>query len=166
MKKKIINPYIKEKPVEEYQCFGCSPNNKLGLKLQFSDCGSNEIEAFWKPEPHFEGFFKILHGGIQATLQDEIAGWLVFTKCKTSGVTQSLNVKYLKPVYVTDAKLRITAQLKHMEGKYAIINTRVYNSDGEICSEGELSYYIFPEAIAKRKHQYPGADAFYDKGDL
>ncbi len=163
MKKRIVNPYTTERPAEEYQCFGCSPNNNLGLKLQFTDCGPNEIEAFWKPEPHFEGFFKILHGGIQATVQDEIAGWLVFTKCKTSGVTQSINIQYLKPVYVTDNELRISATLKHVEDKKAIIHTKLMNSDGEVCSEGEVVYYLFPEAVAKKKHQYPGVDAFYNK---
>lgn len=161
MKKKIVNPYTIERPANDYQCFGCSPNNKLGLKLQFIDCGENEIEAFWKPEPHFEGFFKILHGGIQATLQDEIAGWLVFTKCKTSGVTQSLSINYLKPVFVTDEKLRIHAQLTRIEDKKAFIHTTLMNSNDEVCSEGEVVYFIYPEAVARRKHQYPGVDSFY-----
>jgi uncharacterized protein (TIGR00369 family) len=162
MKKTIKNAFAQELKQEEYQCFGCSPHNEHGLKLRFTDTGENEIESIWKPEAHFEGFFKILHGGIQATLHDETAAWLVFTKCKTSGVTQSLCVNYIKHVFVTDEKIRIIARLITLKEKLAVINTKLYNSANELCSEAEVNYFIFPEAVARRKFRYPGAEAFYE----
>lgn len=162
MKIPIRNPFTTSKPEEEYQCFGCSPFNKQGLRLTFTDIGEQEIETIWKPESHFEGFFNMLHGGIQATLHDEIAGWLVFSKCGTSGVTQNLHVNYLKHVFVTDEKIRMTAILKEKEEKKAVITTRLYNSSGEICSEAEVTYFLFPEPVAKRKFHYPGAEKFYN----
>ena len=38
----------------------------------------------------FAGFHDILHGGIQATMMDEIASWVVLVKLDTSGVTYPL----------------------------------------------------------------------------
>lgn len=161
MKRKIINPFIEKHSPGEFQCFGCSPINDIGLQMTFYDTGS-QIEANWKPKKHFEGFFHVLHGGIQSTLQDEIASWVVFTKCETSGVTKELKIAYHNPVYVTDSEIRITAKLIKHEGKTAIIHTELFNSEGILCSEAEVEYFVFPEAVAKRKHGYPGVDAFYE----
>ncbi|MBN1119182.1 MAG: PaaI family thioesterase [Bacteroidales bacterium] len=162
MSHKIINPFAVLDRGERYNCFGCSPNNALGLQLHFQDCGENEIESFWQPQKHLEGFFNVLHGGIQATLHDEVAGWIVFTKCKTSGVTQNLNVKYLKPVFINGPKIRIAGKLIEIKDKTAIIKTGIYNSEGQLCSEGEVEYFVFPEAVAKKRHFYPGVEAFYE----
>lgn len=162
MKKKVKNPFAQNNKNEDYHCFGCSPFNEIGLKLSFSVLDDELIESIWKPKAHFEGFYRVLHGGIQATLHDETAAWLVFTKCKTSGVTQSLNINYLKPVYITDNQVRTTARLIQVKEKKAIISTKLFNSNNELCSEGEVTYFIFPEAIAKRKYNYPGVEAFFD----
>ena len=160
MKRQIQNPFAKMFGKNEYKCFGCSPYNELGLQLKFTEEGDS-VTALWEPKKHFEGFFNILHGGIQSTLQDEVAGWLVFTKCKTSGVTKKMQVEFLNPVYVTDKEIKVKAQLREMSERIARIQTQLFNSGGEVCSSGEIEYYIFPEAVAKRKHSYPGIESFY-----
>lgn len=163
MKRKIVNPFIKQHAEGEFQCFGCSPINNIGLQMNFYDLGDS-IETKWIPKKHFEGFFHVLHGGIQSTVQDEIASWVVFTKCKTSGVTKELKITFHHPVYVTDSEIRITAELVKQEEKSAMIHTKLYNSEGKLCSEAMVEYFIFPVAIAKRKHGYPGVAAFYESG--
>lgn len=160
MKREIINPYIDVFAKENYKCFGCSPHNDIGLKMNFADLG-DLVECIWKPNIQFEGFSKILHGGIQATLQDEIASWYIFAKCGTTGVTRSMNIQFLNPVFITDKEIRITATLQKREEKLAIIITQLFDADNKLCSEGELVYFIFPEAVAKRKHNYPGVEKFY-----
>jgi len=41
----------------------------------------------------------MLHDGIQATLLDEIADWVLIVKLGTSGVTKNLNINYVKFVF-------------------------------------------------------------------
>ena len=65
---KIINPW---EGMEGYFCFGCAPNNESGLKMEFYEDG-DEIVSKWVPEARFQGWLNTLHGGIQATLLDEI----------------------------------------------------------------------------------------------
>ena len=86
MKNEIHNPYQK---IEDYNCFGCSSTNKLGLKMDFIE-EEDGIYSYWTPEKHFQGWMGILHGGIQATLLDEIASWVVFVKLGKSGVTSEI----------------------------------------------------------------------------
>ena len=102
-KKHIINPW---KEVEGYDCFGCSPDNPIGLHMDFTEEGE-DIVCHWHPQAHFQGWVNTMHGGILSTLCDETAGWVVFRKLQTSGVTTELNVRYKKPVMTTDDTITI-----------------------------------------------------------
>ena len=59
---KIINPW---KGLEGYNCFGCAPDNEVGVKMEFYEDG-DEIVSIWKPRPEYQGWIDTLHGGIQA----------------------------------------------------------------------------------------------------
>ena len=102
--KKIINPFSHYSE-EDYNCIGCSPNNKTGLNLQFFDTGESLV-THWKPENKYMGYKNVLHGGMQALLMDEIAGWVTYIKCQTVGVTSEMNVKYVGSIYETQFGLK------------------------------------------------------------
>lgn len=157
--KKIRNPFVEK---EGYNCFGCSPGNKLGLNLTFSEDGEF-IVSKWLPKSQFQGWQNVLHGGIQATLLDEIASWLVFIKLNTSGVTSRMDVKLKKPVYTDKGELILKAKLKEMNRNIAVIETWLYNPEMELCTYGLMHYYTFKEEIAREKLWYPGSDAFYEE---
>ena len=158
--KKIINVHRNDDP-EKYRCIGCSPHNPIGIKLEFWDDGECIISK-WQPRPEFMGWVNVLHGGIQATLMDEIAAWVVYTKCATAGVTAELNVKYRKTVYTDQGEITIKGQLKEQNRRLAIIHTEIFNIKNELCAEADVKYFIFPEEVAKEKFYYPGVDAFYE----
>jgi len=46
------------------------------MKLEFWEDGG-ELYAEWEPQPHFVGWENVLHGGIQATLMEELAGLII-----------------------------------------------------------------------------------------
>ncbi len=158
--KKINNPWKDPKNDGVYNCFACSPYNNAGLQLDFWEDG-NDIVTKWKPTKEYEGWIGVLHGGIQATLLDEIGGWVVMLKLKTSGVTSEMNVEYLKPVKVTNGELTIRGHIVSEEGRFAKIEASLFNEVGEECARALLSYFVFPEKIAKARYQYPGIEAFY-----
>jgi acyl-coenzyme A thioesterase PaaI-like protein len=152
----IRNPFIGN---EGYGCFGCSPANPLGLALRFVDEG-DEISTRWAPRPEFAGFDGVLHGGIQATLHDEIASWYVFAKLGTAGFTSDLSIRYLSPVYLSKGDISLRASLAANDGKRATMRCTLYDGSGKSCSESDVSYAIVPEHIARRKFMYPGKEAF------
>lgn len=43
--RKIKNPWI---GVEKYNCYGCCPDNEMGLKMEFYEDG-DDIISFWNP---------------------------------------------------------------------------------------------------------------------
>jgi acyl-coenzyme A thioesterase PaaI-like protein len=159
MNREIINPFAGK---AGYNCFGCSPDNKLGLQLSFVNEGEY-IVAQWQPQPQFQGYQNLLHGGIQATLLDEIASWYVYARLLTAGVTSRLDVRYRKPVYTDKGALTLRARLKEKRRNLADIETELLNSDGEFCAGGVIQYFTFNEPTAREKYWYPGGEAFYAK---
>ncbi len=159
LERKIINPFS-GKP--GYNCFGCSPDNKLGLRLSFVNEGEYLV-AQWQPEPQFQGYQNLLHGGIQATLLDEIASWYVYARMQTAGVTSHLEVRYRKPVYTDQGSLKLRARLLEKRHNLADIETELLNSEGVLCAGGVIQYYTFNEQTAREKYFYPGAEAFYSE---
>jgi uncharacterized protein (TIGR00369 family) len=158
--KKIYNPFP---PIwlEKYTCFGCSPANEIGLRMQFYDAG-NELVAKWKPDPQYTGYPGIVHGGIQATLLDEIAAWTVYVKCETSGVTQEMKVIFHSPLRMEQGEATIKARLIEKTEKSAILQAEIFDSEGKLCSEATLNYYLYPITIAQKRFNYPGLQAFYE----
>lgn len=53
-------------------CFGCSPTNPIGLRLTFRRQG-DVVTARHEVPDHFHGAPGIAHGGIVATLLDEVS---------------------------------------------------------------------------------------------
>ena len=95
--------------MEDYNCFGCDPDNPIGLRLQFQLDG-DEVTARWEPHPNMQGYPAVIHGGIQATLADEIGGWYVMAMLGTAGVTRSLEIQYEQPARAAEGPFLLRAR--------------------------------------------------------
>lgn len=143
--RKIKNQWLKK---EGYDCFGCCPDNPLGVHMEFFEDG-DEVICYWKPQPHYQGWIDTLHGGIQATLIDECASWVVFRKLQTTGVTSKLEVKYRRSIMTTEPQITIRARLKKMRRNVAFLHVEIENSKGEVCTEGEAVYFTVSQEKAR-----------------
>ena len=150
--KKIKNPW-EHLLSEGYNCFGCSKHNPLGLKMDFYEDG-DDVVSIWHPDPNYQGWLNTLHGGIQATLMDEIGAWFVSRKMQTSGVTTHLNVRYHKQVPTgLDKSLEIRAHMRERRRNFLTLDvTLSYN--GEVCTSAEVIYFCFPEKKAREEYYF------------
>lgn len=153
---KLKNPYAR---FEGYSCFGCSPVNPYGLQMEFFK-DEEEIVCQWNPDEHFQGFHDILHGGIQSTMMDEIASWVVFVLLDTAGVTYQLNTRFRKPVHLSKGMLTIRASLVKQEKRVAEIAASLYDGENNLCSESTLKYFVMPREKAVKDLHFPGKEAF------
>jgi uncharacterized protein (TIGR00369 family) len=156
--RKIQNPYAKSGRAN-YQCFGCSPTNEIGLHLDFWE-EDGVVLAKWIPRKSLEGFVDVLHGGIQATLLDEIASWAVQTQCKTVGVTSSMEISYRRPVLISSGEISLRATIREAGTRMAIVETELLGNDGKLCATAVVKYFLFNAEKASAEYFYPGADAF------
>ena len=156
--KKIVNPYVK---VEGYNCFACSPYNENGLQMTFVEDGDYLISE-WTPKGFLAGYNNILHGGIQATLMDEIASWFIQIKMKTAGVTSNMNLRLKRTVHTNQGPLKLRAWLKEVRRNLVDVNVELINPDGKVGAEGVVTYYTFPQEIASEKLNFPNPDDFFE----
>jgi uncharacterized protein (TIGR00369 family) len=156
MIKRIINPYDSELNM----CFGCGQKNPIGLKLRFTE-SDDFLHATWQPNETYEGYPNVLHGGIIATLLDEIGAWCVSIKLGTAGVTSKMNTKYLNPVYINKGTISLRAKINEHSEKNAEIICQLFDSQQKLCAESVADYFIYTVEIARKRYRYPGRDAFY-----
>lgn len=155
--KKLSNPF---RLYENFACYACSPDNQQGLQMEFYEDG-DYVTSKWEPKTYLQGYWDILHGGIQTTLLDEIASWTVYVKAGTGGVTASINIRFKKPVYVNRGQLTIRGKLTEVSRKFAAIQGELFDHEGNLSAEADIRYFIYPEEVARKKLNYPGRDAFY-----
>jgi len=160
-RRKIINPF------DAYQnfCFGCGPKNQIGLKLLFEE-DDNKVYASWEPDRLYQGYINVLHGGIIATLLDEVSAWCVYLKACTAGVTSSMTVRYHRPVHISKGPVTVEAMITKKGKKSALISASLHDGEGRLCAEAELDYFIYPEEIARARYYYPGREAFICQSEL
>ncbi len=143
--KKIINPW-RHHP--QYNCFGCCPENPIGLHMEFFEDG-DDIVSTWHPEHNYQGWVNTMHGGILSTLVDETCGWVVTRKMQTSGFTTNLSVKFRKAVSTTEPTLTVRAHIIKQMRNLLFIHAEITNSKGELCVEGEATYFLMNQEKAK-----------------
>lgn len=148
--KRIINPW---RGMDGYRCFGCDPRSEQGLRMEFYEDG-DRIVSRWKPRPEFQGWVDTLHGGIQATLADEISSWVVFRKFQTSGVTSRMEVRYIKPIHTSEDHITLQATVVRQRRNIVDIEVKIFNSQDQLCTEALCIYFLFPKEKAHEEFHF------------
>lgn len=146
----IINPWVK---MTGYNCFGCSPDNPLGAHMRFfeenPDDLMSDIVSVWIPTQNHQSWINTLHGGMQATLLDEVCGWVVFKKLQTSGVTAKMEIRYKSAVSTVNGPLVLRARLKSEYHHVVAVEGELADVNGNILTTCECTYFSFPEEKAR-----------------
>lgn len=157
----IVNPFNN---LDGYHCFGCAARNDKGLNMEFQfDVENQMVVCEWNPKSHLQGYFNVLHGGIQATLIDEISCWAVYILLKTAGVTSRIDIRYRKAIGVDQGTITLYSKIEEVKRNLATVKTLIKNRNGEVCAEGIAQFFTYPEEAARAKLHYPGYDAFFGK---
>ena len=121
--------------------------------MSFAEDG-DYIVSTWQPSGTFQGWIDTLHGGIQATLIDEAAGWVVFRKLHTSGYTSKMDIRYIKPVSTAEGPVTLKARLINQKLMMAFIEVKLYNCHEELCADATCVYRVYPRDVAEREFHF------------
>jgi len=87
-----------DEPLEDDRmCFCCGERNPIGLKLTFTMGPEGRLSTVWRPRREHVGFKDLIHGGLVATVLDEVMARVIFER-GMPGVTASMETKLLLPV--------------------------------------------------------------------
>jgi uncharacterized protein (TIGR00369 family) len=125
-------------------CFGCSTSHPTGLRLRFRRDG-DVVSARYTVADRFHGAPGIVHGGIVATLLDEVSCAAIFFVREQMVVTGELTVRYARPCPV-DVPLDLTARVIDETSRYLVVEGTIRRDGVELArSTGKF----FPQKRAE-----------------
>lgn len=139
--------------VSPHACFACGELNAHGLHLVLHRAGDTcwtELTLL----PDFQGWEGIAHGGIVATILDEVMGWAL-AGVNAWGLTARMSIEYRRPVPV-GARIRGEGRLVGRRRRLLTLTGRLLDPEtGEVFATADATYVAAPEAqLAQLKARY------------
>ncbi len=116
-------------------CFACGLGNEHGLKLQFYELNGKELVAEYIVPEHFEGFPGIVHGGIIASMLDEmLSRAAMIGETDRFRMTAKLEIRYRAPV-PTGQPLKLHAVIEKRRERISFTKAELRLADGTLAAE-------------------------------
>jgi acyl-coenzyme A thioesterase PaaI-like protein len=124
-------------------CFGCSPTHPSGLNLRFRRRGERVLSRCTIAD-RFHGAPGVAHGGIVATILDEISCAAVNLVTDRWVMTGELNVRYERPCPV-EQPLDVTAAIvDRTHPRYWVVEAEVHRA-GERVARSTGKFFLRAE---------------------
>lgn len=117
------------------RCFGCGESNLAGLQLRFLLAEDGTVICPATIPDRFEGHPGYLHGGIIATLLDEIMSKVMRSR-GVLAMTRHMEVDYRRPV-PSNAPLRLEGHMTHQEGRKHWAEAKILDDGGTVLAAGK-----------------------------
>ncbi len=119
--------------VDDQMCFVCGKKNPAGLHLDFELVGQTQVRTSFLPTPAFQGFRDIVHGGIIATILDEV----MVNGCWLRGVrvvTGKLEVRLRRPARVGE-RLHFAGRILRDGRRTVDVESQAATAEGVVVAE-------------------------------
>ncbi len=135
---------------ENHNCFGCSPKNASGLKMEFYTNEEKDSVFSWFSIPdHVCGWGNLVHGGIVSTILDEAMGWASVVILKKLFLTKTMNVAFLKPVFVGQEITVVGNVHKIINDREAELQGVIYDGNREVCAKSSSIVSLFTLGVIR-----------------
>jgi len=124
-------------------CFVCGENNPLGLKLRFSE-QDGTVTATFVPRAEHAGFQNVTHGGVLATVLDEIMVWACAVATRRFAYCAEMTTRFHRPARPGE-ELRVSAELTaNRRGRIFEARSEIRDPQGALVAEGAGKYFPIP----------------------
>jgi uncharacterized protein (TIGR00369 family) len=129
-------------------CFVCGESNPAGLKLRFETDGRT-VQTRFVPQAEHVGFRQTVHGGLTATLLDEIMVWACAVQTKRFAFCAELIVRFLNPVRPGEALVASGKLVSNRRGKLFEARAELRDQAGLVLATASGKYLpIKPGEVA------------------
>jgi predicted thioesterase len=143
--------YDAEKQIHVPYCFGCSPDNPHGLKIDFTIKDNIVIGEFVSYTYHM-GPPDAVHGGIIATLIDESISFLGRGVLKEDVRTMRVEIVFRNQAPIGE-RLWVEARLQEEKSRKLIITAQVYTEKNTIAKATGTLYKVKKKQMGIRNSQ-------------
>ncbi len=113
---------------DDQMCFCCGSKNPIGLKLTFEPTPEGRLRTIWRPRKEHQGFKDIVHGGLVATVLDEVMIRMLYHR-GIEAVTGTLDTKLMKPLR-WGRDYRFEAWLVQDRGRAVLTEAEAFDAEG------------------------------------
>lgn len=121
----------------DHNCFACGRDNPIGMRLRI-EIGDGTARTSWQPAEDHVGWSDKVHGGLIATLLDEVMAWAP-SSFDSWAVTAEMTVRYRSPAMPGEA-LAATAHVAQRRRRIYEVVGEVRGADGRLVAEGRGRY--------------------------
>ncbi len=121
-------------------CFACGQSNPHGLRLKDFEFDGTYYSVKWHPSQYYQGWAGIVHGGIIATLLDEVMTRLLWEQ-GNQVATAELCIRYHEAVSLDD-ELTARARLVSRKRRFFETEAEVLLADGRVVASAHAKFLI------------------------
>ncbi len=129
-------------------CFVCGTDNPGGLNLAPQRDGKKVFVRF-TPTKTWLGFSRAVHGGITATLLDEVVGVACGQRTDGKCATVELTVEYKRPV-LEGVEVRVEGWYLRRQGKLVIGRGQVLDPAGRVLATARGRFLPLDDSQVRR----------------
>lgn len=124
-------------------CFVCGEANPLGLNLRFETDGQR-VWAQFTPRGEHMGFKDVIHGGLLATVLDEIMVWACAVRTGRFAYSVEMTVRYHRPARPGERLLLSGELTANRRGRLFEARAGVCNGRNELLAQAMGKYMPIP----------------------
>jgi uncharacterized protein (TIGR00369 family) len=122
-----------------HSCFVCGESNPRGLNLRSETDGKMVRTKFGFRAEHV-GFKQTVHGGLTATLLDEIMTWACAVQAKRFAYCAELNVRYLQPIRPQQPLVATAELVTNRRGRLFEARAEIRDTAGNVLAKASGKY--------------------------
>jgi len=122
-----------------HSCFVCGESNPLGLKLRFQTDG-RLVHARFVPLPEHIGFKQTVHGGLIATVLDEIMVWACAIQTRRFAFCAELSVRFLHPLRPRETALAVAELVANRRNRIFEAKAELRDEAGRLLASATGKY--------------------------
>lgn len=144
-------------PNLDNHCFACGSDNHHGLHMTFARNGERLRTQLTIPS-YFRGWSSLVHGGVIATILDEIMSWTAIVVARRFILTKTMQVSYHRPLYVGTTVTAIAAIGERQGERRAKLTAEIYDQAGKLCASAQGEFALFTKEQFARLAIIPEED--------
>ena len=122
-----------------HSCYVCGEFNPRGLNLRFESDGKT-VRASFAPAPEHAGFKTVTHGGILATVLDEIMVWACAVATGRFAFCAEMTVRFHAPANPGEALIAAAELTQNRRDKLFEARATLTNPAGQLVAEATGKY--------------------------
>ena len=136
----------------DHHCFACGRDNPIGMRLRI-ELAEGTARTEWTAGEDYVGWSDKLHGGIIATLLDEVMAWAP-SSYDSWAVTAEMTVRFRSPA-MPGERLEAIGRVAERRRRIYDVRGEVRGADGRLVAEGRGRYLgATPSEKAELRERY------------